>query len=361
VPQLPKNDFFNFKLYPSDQQIQQFYKEDFEAARQYAKKLTIVNLSTDSNTKSNPDSSSSKQQTTNNDQNAAVDHQHQQQMKQQEELRSQIQTQLNRLDNQRVSLVKSLVEIGDYKTCAKLIERLPQWYLATYPDVAVEVCKSINLNVVDPMYKKCNSLSKYLKEKYNNLSTSTTTSNNISSGSSGSKYNLKSTSNQASLISQDSSFNDLLANFVDSVLPILSALGPGVSYDTSLYTKLIRICVEFLESKNLYNKQNESSSLESNQQNKENSPPPTATASTTQNNITDSITTVQAIANLNQYELAFFNQIYTLLNDVLMPSLSMLVMNPCLAIELWNLLKLFPYEMRYSLVNLLIFKFYLKK
>jgi len=354
VPQLPKNDFFNFKLYPSDQQIQQFYKEDFEAARQYAKKLTIVNLSASDSTSKSSNNLDSKQTTNSNDQNnAAVDHQHQQQMKQQEELRSQIQTQLNRLDNQRVSLVKSLVEIGDYKTCAKLIERLPQWYLATYPDVAVEVCKSINLNVVDPMYKKCNSLSKYLKEKYSPTTTSTpSSSNNSSNGTTTSSKYLSVKLKSTSASGEESSFNDLLANFVDSVLPILSALGPGISYDTSLFTKLIRVCVEFLESKNLYNKQNDSSSLNqefSQQQSKENSPPPTitVTSSTTNNNITDSMTTAQAIANLNQYELAFFNQIYTLLNDVLMPSLSMIVMNPCLAMELWNLLKLFPYEMRY--------------
>ena len=34
-----------------------------------------------------------------------------------------------------------------------------------------------------------------------------------------------------------------------------------------------------------------------------------------------------------------------------MPSLSMLHMNSCLAIVLWNLLKLFPYEMRYALYH----------
>ena len=76
MPQLPKTIFFLFKLYPSDQQIQQFYKEDFESARQYAKKLTIVNLF-DTNAKSGTDSGK--------DSNASVDHQHQQQVKQQEQ------------------------------------------------------------------------------------------------------------------------------------------------------------------------------------------------------------------------------------------------------------------------------------
>ncbi len=146
---------------------------------------------------------------------------------------------------------------------------------------------------------------------------------------------------------EKNSLSDLLGHFIESVLPILSALGPGVSYDTSLFSKLIRICVEFLESKKLSNKSNETAGLNQDQQQtgKETSPPPVQTMNVDMAE-SETLTTVQALATLNQQELAFYNQIYTLLNDVLLPSLSMVVMNPCLAIELWNLLKLFPYEMR---------------
>ena len=47
----------------------------------------------------------------------------------------------------------------------------------------------------------------------------------------------------------------------------------------------------------------------------------------------------------------FYDNIYTIINEVLFPSLSMMNMNPCIAIELWNLIKNFPYEMRYSLYS----------
>ena len=333
MPLLPKSIFFLlFKLYPSDQQIQQFYKEEFESARQYAKKLTIVNLADPKPTGENSTSKSS-------DQNSALEHQTQQQLKQQEEFRAQIQSQLNRLDNQRVSLVRSLVEIGDYKTCAKLIEKLPQWYIATYPDIALDICKALNTNVIDPIYKKCNSLSKYLTERLvNGRYTSSSSSTNKS------KPNVtSSTSNN------DQSLNDLFANLVENVLPVLSALGPGVSYDTTLFTKLVRICIEFLDSNKLSNKSSESTQ-EQQQNQKESSPPPVTSLPPTETNgnreMVEKLSTAQVLATLNPNELAFYNQIYTLLNDVLMPSLSMIVMNPCLAIELWNLLKLFPYEMR---------------
>lgn len=133
--------------------------------------------------------------------------------------------------------------------------------------------------------------------------------------------------------------------FVESVLPILSAMGPGVSYDTILFTKLIRICVSFLEVHKL------SGTSTNDQAAKEQTPPPSNGGNSTPNTATRDVTpkkesTAELISGLTENELAFYNQIYAVLNDVIMPSLSMIQMNPCLAMELWNLLKMFPYEMR---------------
>lgn len=41
--------------------------------------------------------------------------------------------------------------------------------------------------------------------------------------------------------------------------------------------------------------------------------------------------------------------ILLLIDEVLLPSLSLLDVNSCLAIELWSLLKLFPFDIRYGL------------
>ena len=95
-----------------------------------------------------------------------IDYQQQHQDNQQEELKKVMHAQLNRLENQRVSMVRALVEIEDYKTALRIVEKLPPWYLATYPDTALEICKAIDQNIVDPIYRKCNLLSKYFKEKY---------------------------------------------------------------------------------------------------------------------------------------------------------------------------------------------------
>ena len=304
-------------MYPSDQQINQLYKEEFEAAKQYAKKLTVVNLSENKQS----DSSSSN--------NAPPDHAQQQQTQLLEELKLMVQTSLNKLDNQRVSLARGLIHIGDYKTALKIIEKMPQWYLASYQDNAIQMCKSINANAVDPIYRKCNTLLKNFKEK--NL------------GQLGTK------SSKRSIYEEewgdgDTKLEDMFGLFVDSVLPVLSALGPGISHDPILFSKLIRICIGFMESKKF-------TESFSNGEIKEQTPPPSTQSGSAGNTETNppastAPTPAQILSSLTSNEVSFFNHIYTMLNDVLLPSLSMLSMNPCLAIELWNLLKLFPYEMR---------------
>jgi hypothetical protein len=148
----------------------------------------------------------------------------------------------------------------------------------------------------------------------------------------------------------------MLDQFVNQILPILTSLGPGLSYDPCLFTKLIRICQAFLDEKKFTQATNTTTSAGMDSQ-KEQTPPP----QTTQPNATMSvdppstpqIQPSQLVKQLSKEELAFYNQIYTMLNEILLPSLSMLSMNPCLAIEVWNLLKLFPYEMRLITIGLL--------
>ncbi len=306
-------------LYPNEQQIIQSYKEEFDSARQYAKKLITINLA---------DSNSTQTDTGGN----------QQQQQQDDKINQQLQQalQATKIDNQKVNLVKNLIEIGDYKTALKIIEKLPQWYIASYSDITVSICKSIDENLIDPIYKKYNLMSSYLKNKYLNKTKKSSSSN---------KVNLAQTSDVEMENSAQFDSDDILSSFLDVILPILSALGPGVSYDAILFTKLIRICVSFLEMKKLGSSSSSSFNTYSvDQQNKESTPPPPTLSQIQQEKNT--ISANEILATFSTSELSFYNQIYTILNEVLLPSLSMISMNPCLAIELWNLLKLFPYEMR---------------
>lgn len=284
-------------LYPNEQLMQQSYKDEFESSRQYAKKLTTINLSeTNQNelvpTQLDETANRSTPSSTSNTTSLTLSANVQQQLKDLKEN--------PKLENQKINLLKSLIEIGDFKTSIRLIEKLPQWYLASFYEQSKSICKSLDRIFVDKMYKKFNPLSKYPRDRHTNTSTDSRV---------------------------------LFEQFLESILPILTALGPGLSYDPILFTKLIRICVAFLDSKKF-------TSTLSNSAEKESTPPPQPTASIS-----------QILSTFDKPELDFYNQIYTLLNEVFLPSLSMISMNPCLAIELWNLLKLFPYEMRYNLYN----------
>jgi len=335
-----------FKLYPNEQLIQQLYKEEFEAARQYAKKLTVINLSSD-----NPVQSSSS--SSNNPPNQMDIQQAEDRINIQHLIQQSIQ--LNKLDNQKVFLIKSLIEIGDYKTALKLIEKLPQWYLAIYPDVTMAICKAIDKSFIDPMYKKYNSLSKYLNDKYNEKKGKAhTNSSNKNNNNDVQNMSVDEMVNGAD-DAENEKDNEMLASFVDIVLPILSALGPSVSNNTILFTKLVRICVSFLNVKKFSINPSMANGV-----NYESDSPSKATLNGHESNdreMTDSneaLSTSQLgeysqlniLKSLNKHETNFYNQIYAILNEIILPSLSMISMNPCLAMEVWNLLKHFPYEMR---------------
>ena len=339
-------------MYPNEQLIQQSYKEEFDAARQYAKKLTVINLSSDnpavgSTGSTNPPNQMDIQQA---EDKLNIQHLIQQTI------------QLNKFDNQKVYLIKGLVEIGEYKTALKLIEKLPPWYLAVYPDITMAICKSIDVTYIDPMYKKYNSLTKYLNDKYNEKRVKAQVSLNQSNVNDVSmsviqEDNAAEKEAHEEKDAEEDDDGDMLATFVDVVLPILSALGPGVSNNTILFTKLIRICVAFLNLKKLsINPMALSSTNSATNSNNYESYSPLANGHD-HNDMTDanqSLSTSQlgdhsqlkTLKTLTKNETNFFNQIYTILNEIILPSLSMISMNPCLAIEVWNLLKQFPYEMR---------------
>lgn len=166
------------------------------------------------------------------------------------------------------------------------------------------------------------------------------------------------TTDSISQSSDDVVIESMLERFVTHILPVLCALGPGLSYEPLLLAKLARICQAFLAEKKFISSSSAASTTNglaaaaadgnhNHHQHKEQTPPPQSCVNNT------SVAAPppppppsQVVKQMSKHELAFFNQIYTLLNEILLPSLSMLNMNPCLAIEVWNLMKLFPYEMR---------------
>ena len=129
-------------LNPTDVQVAQSCKEELEAARQYAKKLSSVQLSTAAAGGSDSTTSNGGDVNANQMEPCQLVIQYQQMQAQKPN------------ENQQVNLVNSLVEIEDYCTAMRLIEKMPQWYLATNCDVTISICRALDKNFIDSMYKR---------------------------------------------------------------------------------------------------------------------------------------------------------------------------------------------------------------
>ena len=123
-----------------------------------------------------------------------------------------------RVENQKIGLIKCLINIEDWSNSLTLLEKLPQWYLASHEDISQSICKALR-KIIDPIYQKFNSFSIELKRKYFN-------GNHV-----------------FDMITDDCLFK----TFNEVALPILSSIGPGLSTDPILLTKIIRISSSFIQ------------------------------------------------------------------------------------------------------------------
>lgn len=193
----------------------EFYKEDFESAKQYSKKLTVFNLN--SNTEN---ASSSANQAANNGNQTTSNQQ------QNEDATSNSNNQNNkqkRIENQKIGLIRCLINVEDWTNSLTLLEKLPQWYLATHEDTSQSICRALH-KIIDPIYQKFNTFSSEFKKSY-----------------------FKNNSFDAK------ADESLFKTFNEVALPILCSIGPGASCDTILITQLIRICASFIEYVNIFN------------------------------------------------------------------------------------------------------------
>lgn len=144
-------------LSPSDAECLQTNKEDMEAARQYAKKLSSIQLGAGGGTGSsgsNVDFSLDKvpsgdSNSSSAGSNAAPQNEISQLIVQYQQYMSH-----KPKENQRINLLKSLIEIEDYVTALKVIEKMPQWYVASNFEITVAICRALDKNFIDHMYRR---------------------------------------------------------------------------------------------------------------------------------------------------------------------------------------------------------------
>lgn len=105
------------------------------------------------------------------------------------------------------------------------------------------------------------------------------------------------------------------ANLRNNAFPMFHALGPSLHYDPVLLQKLVRIARTILE----------------NELNVDAANPPPST--------------------MDETKMSLYYEIISLLDSCILPSLSYMECNCCIAEEIWSVVKLYPYNIRYGLYS----------
>ncbi|KAH8869907.1 THO complex subunit 2 [Schistosoma japonicum] len=216
-------------------------------------------------------------------------------------------------NNQKLELCAAMIRLGDWTNARRLLERLPGYWATTYEPLTRDICNLLHC-LIEPLYNKVCPLPACLQrnrsqpkiEMFKALNSSIKL-NDVDERSS-IDCEMDEEVNRSNENNNDILFSALVHDFVSlarHAIPIAIYLGPHMSYDLILMVKFCRLGQIYL----------------SEQQ---------------QNLQSDKIGIV--------YQ-GFFN----LLDEVLLPSLSLVDANCCLAEEIWQMLRFMPYEHRYRL------------
>ncbi|VDO77051.1 unnamed protein product [Schistosoma curassoni] len=216
-------------------------------------------------------------------------------------------------NNQKLELCAAMVRLGDWTNAQRLLERLPGYWATTYEPLTRDICNLLHC-LIEPLYNKACPLPACLQrnrfrpriESFKALNASI----NLHGIDEKSSVDCEIHEDSRTITNNNNNNNDCIllspvhdfVGLAKYVIPIAIYLGPHMSYDLILIVKFCRLGQIYL----------------SEQQ---------------QNLRSDKIGIV--------YQ-GFFN----LLDEVLLPSLSLVDANCCLAEEIWQMLRFLPYEHR---------------
>ena len=192
--------------------------------------------------------------------------------------------------NQKFGLCHALLSIGALDQASAVMKRHPEFYLTSQQPIAAAVCQLVHY-VIDPVYRSHCLLSAKLHGKSPPASVS------------GTAWNLP---RQA----------HTLTELRESAFPLLLSLGPHLHQDPILLHKMLRLS----------------------------------------NAALDHSTSGGAAGSVFKSAPADISSLYfdilTLLDVSVLPSLALMDANCCVAEEVWNVIRRFPYEHRYRLYGL---------
>ena len=190
--------------------------------------------------------------------------------------------------NQKWGLCEALLTIGDWNTAQQLIRKLPDQSVMVHEPIARALCRLLHM-IIEPVYRLKCALPANIKGR---------------------------------AISMYGVLNKLAPPPVTSLtklrlhaFPMFVALGPSLHYDSVLLYKLLRLMRVILTDMNV-----------------DPLNPPSPGAGST----------------LTEHEQLYYD-ILSLLDAAVLPSLAYMDCNCCVAEEIWSIVKLYPYQYRYSL------------
>ncbi|TRY73857.1 hypothetical protein TCAL_01902 [Tigriopus californicus] len=189
--------------------------------------------------------------------------------------------------NQKLGLIEAFLRVGAWTHAEKLMNRLPPYFAVSQEPIAKALQRLVHLTI-QPLVQKCS-----------NKSYKTFSSDLIPS------------SNQFSPI-----LVDTFEQFKTVVMPMLMELGPHASSDLSLLYKIMRILKADLKT-----------TFDETGRDREKT----------------------AEFSVSPESCCLYYETITLTDAVLLPSLSLAESNCCLAEEIWSVLRVFPYHVRYHL------------
>ncbi|KAI5935692.1 THO complex subunit 2 [Manis javanica] len=236
-------------LLPDDNCIMDEHKREIVEAKQIIRKLTMVVLSS-----------------------KKIDEREKEKEKEEEKVEKPP-------DNQKLGLLEALLKIGDWPHAQNIMDQMPPYYAASHKLIALAICRLIHITI-EPLYRRVG----------------------VPKGAKGSPVNALQTKRAPK---QAESFEDLRRD----VFSMFCYLGPHLSHDPILFTKVVRIGKSFMK---------EFQSDGGKQEDKEKTE-------------------------------VILSCLLSIADQVLLPSLSLMDCNACISEELWGLFKTFPYQHRYHL------------
>jgi THO complex subunit 2 len=241
--------------------------------------------------------------------------------KEKEELFSPAEKYSLKTNNQKLGVVRALLKIGNWKDARTLMDMMPENYCLMFDDkVRRNICRLISIGI-DEIYRGNSGLPSVLAKRLKSIST----------------WKIK-------LFKPATTVRE----FIDTVVPLIEFLGPFIYSDSLLMIKLIRI-FKVLVKKDLSDRKKKTSDCKNSLVSGDKEVEAGEEVVILDENSVDFEIPIEETNTTLEMSPELKGHMINILDECILPGLSLTESNCGLTEELWSLLRLLPYEIRYRL------------